>query len=325
MKKIFLQIIFLICGGVAFCQVKQPADTSRPVQKNVNAGFDVIIKKNGDMVYGLVKEVGPVLISYQRTDIPDGPLYTINRYEVYAISYRNQVKDIINPLKDSVVHDTVVVHDSPPAPVMHDSVINAIDTIAHTPAPPAAGKAFINPKNLSTGNIRIGLGFIRSYTKVGQAGQYKSYVNFPVFSVAYDVRYTNELRFGLQVSYGHHKFTGQQYSSYDSTNTASSLNEYIFMVDAYARYNFSYHTSKVQPYVIGGIGIHNSHVNYEYDIAFINNANHPVQVKSGNNNISLGLMGRIGADYLLDRNTKVFGDIGFGASVLNLGVSLRID
>jgi hypothetical protein len=36
------------------------------------------------------------LVKYKRTDIPDGPLYQLLRSEVYAISYRNQLKEILN-------------------------------------------------------------------------------------------------------------------------------------------------------------------------------------------------------------------------------------
>jgi hypothetical protein len=324
MKSFFLQAVFLISGTCAFSQIKPATDTVKPVQKAIVAGFDVIIKKNGEMLYGLVKEVGSDLIKYQRTDIPDGPLYTINKADVYAISYRNQVKDIINPLRDSVIHDTVVVHD---APVVDPNTAQKQQPDSVTKPKVAATKSnpFMDPKNLSAGNLSIGLGFLRSYSKVSQAGQYSSAVNFPVFSIAYDVRYNDQLRFGVQLAYGHHKFEGQQYSSYDSTKTAVTLNEYIFLANVYARYNFLYHTSRFQPYIIGGIGVHNSHINYQYNIAFINNGNDAVQVKSGNNSASLGFIGRIGADYVIDRGTKVFGDLGFGASVFNLGISLRID
>ena len=79
--------------------VKKFMTPPQPVQ--YNAGFDVIIKTNGEIVYGLVKEVGRYLISYQRTDIPDGPIYTMLRTDVYAISYRNQVKEYFNPPSDN--------------------------------------------------------------------------------------------------------------------------------------------------------------------------------------------------------------------------------
>jgi hypothetical protein len=59
-----------------------------------SAQFDVIIKNNGDIIYGKVTEV--TLVKYKRTDIPDGPLYQLLRSEVYAISYRNQLKEILN-------------------------------------------------------------------------------------------------------------------------------------------------------------------------------------------------------------------------------------
>ncbi len=52
------------------------------------------------------KRSRPNYISYQRTDIPDGPIYTIPRNEVYVISYRNQVKDYINGRTVAPIMDT---------------------------------------------------------------------------------------------------------------------------------------------------------------------------------------------------------------------------
>lgn len=97
----YKSFLFVFLLAISFVTEKAYAqeDTTRiqaPQPVKHNAGFDVIVKMNGDIVYGLVKEVAPYYISYQRTDIPDGPVYTIPRYEVYVISYRNQVKDYIN-------------------------------------------------------------------------------------------------------------------------------------------------------------------------------------------------------------------------------------
>ena len=106
-KFLFFVLPLLVCfsintvyGQIDSARVEPP----RPIQQN--AGFDVIVKLNGDLVYGLVKEVGPYYISYQRTDIPDGPIYKIPRDEVYVISYRNQVKDYINGRAGEPDNDT---------------------------------------------------------------------------------------------------------------------------------------------------------------------------------------------------------------------------
>ena len=305
-------ILFFSVGILAsYGQGTPPPDSSKPAIIPINAGFDVIIKRNGDILYGVVKEVGLILIRYQRTDIPDGPIYTVPRAEVYAISYRNQVKDILNPLSEmQTPHDTVVMQNalpgSPPAahPKKHDLVSSSF---------------------FRNGNVRIGLGFLRSYTKVDQVSQYSSHATFPVISIAYDVPFKEQVRMGIQISFGPHKFTGQQFSSYDSTNTSITLKENIFMLHVYGKYNFAYHTDRLQPYILAGIGINSSHINSNYYINFINNPNDELSVKSGSNSVGIGIMARIGTEVYLNSKTRLFGDLGIGASVLNFGVSLNVD
>ena len=90
----FVVLLLMATAGNSYGQADTPEAPRQPPMQ-LNAGFDVIVKLNGELVYGLVKEVGPYYISYQRTDIPDGPIYTIPINEVYVISYRNQVKDYI--------------------------------------------------------------------------------------------------------------------------------------------------------------------------------------------------------------------------------------
>ncbi len=292
-------------------QVTFPPDTTKQV---INAGFDVIIKKNGDIVYGLVKEVDEQLIRYQRTDIPEGPIYTMRRNEVYAISYRNQVKDFLDAPKDTAkntVKDTVIIHD----------------TVGGYRAPSAGNK----PQNvrhsfsLQNGNVRFGLGFIRSYTGVNDPTQYSSSGSFPIISIAYEAPYQDQIYLGLQLAFGHHKFSKQEYSNYDSVKTNVLLKENIFTLHAYGRYSFLKNISALQPYVLGGIGINTSHINTEHDIKFINNPNDAVLVKSGTNSVSIGIMARIGTEYSINNNFRVFGDVGIGASILSIGISANID
>ena len=320
----FLSVVLFVSCCLPFDTIGQgsPApDTTRPILKPVNAGFDVIIKKNGEILYGIVKEVSEKTIRYQRTDIPDGPIYLVSRDEVYAISYRNQVKDILNPMKDSIVHDTVVVHDAPV--IQHDSASTKVDSSSSMPG--------TKPKNTKTANffkagqVKAGIGFFRSYTKVSQVSQYASSVNFPVINIGYDVQYTDQVRLGVQIAFGPHKFTGQQYSSYDSTQSAVTLKENIFMIDVYGKYNIAYRTARLQPYIIGGIGIHSSHISSSYNITFINDPNHSVLVNSGNNSVGLGIIARIGTEYLINKRSRLFGDVGIGPTILNVGISFNVD
>lgn len=295
---LLLVLLPVLCMHIgAYGQTVPPQDTTKPMAPVYNAGFDVIIKKNGEIVYGLIQEVGLQVIKYQRTDIPNGPVYTMPRFEVYAISYRNQVKEILAPTNED-----------------YEVLQPGYDRYK--------GK---RTQFLQNGAVRLGLGFIRGYTRVSNAKDYSSSATFPVVSIAYDGAFRNQVRLGAQLAFGSHKFSGQQYSSYDSTQSNIAIKENIFTLHLYARYNFSKSTSALQPYLVGGLGITTSNIRTDYDISFINNPGKVVQVKSGSRAVGAGVLLRAGAGYYFTSQLSAFADIGFGPSLLNVGIAASID
>lgn len=301
----FLLLSFVTVSSFASAQDSTKRDTFPPDVRNYyNAGFDVIIKRNGDIIYGLVKEVDLHLIKYQRTDIPDGPVYTIRRDEVYAISYRNQVKDILNPWIDTSYNqkynqyqrDSLSSLKSPYLPYSRD------------------------------GMVHIGVGFFRSFSKVDNADQYNSSGTFPVISVAYDFFYKNNIRLGAQLASGSHKFSRQDYSSYDSTSTDINLKENIYTLYVYGKYvladmrtyNF------IEPYILAGLGINGSFIRKEQTLKFVDEPDQALLIKSGSRAFSLGVIARVGTDVHVSDMITIFADAGIGASILNLGVGVNI-
>ncbi|MEO6546632.1 MAG: outer membrane beta-barrel protein [Ferruginibacter sp.] len=310
MKRIFIFIIFFICS-ISFPISKvlgQRTDTISRSQSigpvTYNAGFDVIIKKNGDIVYGLVKEVTLGLVIYQRTDIPDGPLYNIPRVEVYAISYRNQVKDILAPLTSENN-----VYENP----------NDLNRQRDYNYRLTRDRLFNN------GVGRLGFGFFRSYTKVKDASEYATSATFPVVSAAYDVAYNRDYRIGVQIGFGSHNFSRQSLSLYDSTQNSVKLKENIFAINVYGRYDILRESLfALRPYVLVGIGLNTSHIKSETTVNFINNTDQVLMVSSGTRAASLGFMGRAGVDYFINQNLRAFLDAGVGTSIINIGLAVDL-
>ncbi len=268
-----------------------------------NAGFDVIVKTNGDLVYGLVKEVGPNYISYQRTDIPDGPIYKIPRGEVYVISYRNQVKDYINGRTE----EESSVGENPNQ--NENGHISSVD----------------NKRDfLKNGNLQLGLGFLRSFSKVKNVSSYSSAATFPVVSIAYEVAYKNNLQLGAMIGFGSHKFSDQQFSAYDSTNNNIKLTENIFGLYVFGKYSFASDSSRLQPYLLAGPGITSSNIHSENTISFTNDNSQVILVKSGTRNTQLGIIARAGAQYFVSNQFRLYVDAGVGLSVIKLGVTFAL-
>ena len=280
-----------------------------------NAGFDVIVKVNGDIVYGLVKEVGPLYISYQRTDIPDGPIYTIPRNEVYVISYRNQVKDYINS-----------EGGADQSPVNNPLSLNNQSSLNNPNYLPQINR-HINFKNkdlFKHGTAIVALGFLKSFSKVEDSKDYSTSGGFPVISFGYEFNYMNKLRLGVQVGFGSHNFSQENYSSYDSTKTDVALKENIFGLYVYGRYYLGNSSSKLQPFVLGGLGIVSSNVHSTNTIRFTNDNTQVILIKSGTRKTGLGITARVGADYFISNQLQLFADAGVGLSVINIGAAFSL-
>jgi hypothetical protein len=76
MKQILL---FLFCTCLAYTVFAQ----------------DVIIKRNGDEINALVKEITAQEIKYKRFDNPEGPLISIAKSDVFMIKYQNGTSEVI--------------------------------------------------------------------------------------------------------------------------------------------------------------------------------------------------------------------------------------
>jgi len=77
---------------------------------------DIIIMKSGDEIQSIVTEVGIDVIKYKKFDNPEGPVYSVQKANVFMIKYKNGTKDVFT--EQEVVKpktDTVVVKKTTPA------------------------------------------------------------------------------------------------------------------------------------------------------------------------------------------------------------------
>ncbi|MBL0048464.1 MAG: hypothetical protein IPP32_10260 [Bacteroidetes bacterium] len=84
-------IAFLMCLGV----------------KNTWAQ-DTIYKRNGDIIVAQLLEVTPQLIKFKKIELPDGPIYSLERKELFMIRYKNGTKDLFLDEKPVATDDYAV-------------------------------------------------------------------------------------------------------------------------------------------------------------------------------------------------------------------------
>ncbi|MDR2145414.1 MAG: hypothetical protein LBE91_03005 [Tannerella sp.] len=63
---------------------------------------DIIIRKNGDNIQAIVREVGIDDVRYKRFDTPNGPTYRLKKSEISMIRYEDGSRDVFNGASTSV-------------------------------------------------------------------------------------------------------------------------------------------------------------------------------------------------------------------------------
>jgi len=86
MKHILIFIFFLLSKTTVFCQ-------------------DIIIRKVGEDIKSKIVEVGQTEIKYKKFENIDGPVYVIQKSEIFMIRYQNGSKDVF--LDESLATDTL--------------------------------------------------------------------------------------------------------------------------------------------------------------------------------------------------------------------------
>ncbi|MBL7870745.1 MAG: outer membrane beta-barrel protein [Cyclobacteriaceae bacterium] len=289
--KIFYLILLLI-----FPLTLSAQETGTPP-----AHFDVIIKINGDIIYGMVTEVTFDLVKYKRTDIPDGPVYQLLRSEVYAISYRNQLKEILNPGSFN-----------PPVDNVEEPFVETEPEIEEEMETPS----FLDKTNLQRGEIRLGVGFIPSYSKIDNKDSYNTNIGFPPIIVTYLIPYKKSLMVGIQLATGTFNYSRSQFDDYDQIQTQSELKENLFQLSALGKYQFT--SSDLRPYAILGLSLNISSVNAESTLNFVDD-DRTIFVKSGVRNTGMGVVVRAGLEYSLTDQIGFYTDLGTGVSLIQLG------
>jgi len=263
------------------------------------AKFDVLIKKDGSIIYGLVQEVGLFEIKYKRTDIPDGPTYSILRKEVYAISYRNQVKEYLAPINESVFLS------------LNGNKTDSIPSI-------------LNKLDFNNQEFRIQFGFFRGFSKLENRSSYTSELSLIPITIAYDVALKSDFRIGISLGFSGYNYKKDEFNTYDSTQLINDVKEKQFAASLYVKKQFGSATAKLKPFVLFGAGINSSLIQSSSVVSLSNDSGRKLLISSEGRSTSLGIQLRAGLDYALSDKIKISTDLGSGLAVLQLGLIVKI-
>lgn len=290
---------FLIAGFLAY-------QTSLAQQTDVPpAAFDVLIKTNGEIITAKVIEVNLRSIRYKRTDIPDGPIYEIRKEEVYAISYRNQIKEYISPL-DSTQFFSGLESDSsePVAQLQEESTRSNWYSAIHQ------------------GDIRVGIGVIRSFSKIKNVSTLTNESGSPGLFLTYVFPFRKNISLGLMAGYANFKYSEVSFSEFDQLQIERDIKESLFTVAAVGKYSLSFNF--IHPYLLGGLSFTSSDISSDGTLTFIDDER-VINVQNSARGSNAGIVFRFGFDVSLSKNISIYSDFGSGLSLVQVGGVFKLN
>ncbi|MBX2916120.1 MAG: hypothetical protein KF856_12690 [Cyclobacteriaceae bacterium] len=268
------------------------------------AQFDVIIKTNGEIITARVLEVGLTLVRYKRTDIPDGPVYEMLRKEIYAISYRNQLKEILTPI------DSTRFAQIQPIPILIPPIEGTTDTTSSTKW----------HTNIGRGEIRVGAGFIRHYSGIKNASELNPEAGTTAIQLTYLFPYRQNIHIGVLTGLGNFKYSESTFSEYDQLQINQQTTETLFTVALVGKYERQFKT--ISPYAIGGIALYSSMAKSNASFSYLGD-DRSVQVQNSIRNNGLGIIVRVGFQAALLKRVGAYVDFGNGLTLGQAGLVIK--
>ena len=261
---------------------------------------DVIIQVDGVIIYGKVIELNSDNIRYKKNDMPDGPVITMPRKLIYAVSYSNNTFQIVTPVFGKKT-----------------SALTAFDQNTGISKTESDSSRNNLKYNLAHGSIKLAMGFSREFTTLKGVDQFSKEASAPSVFAAYQFQFNRILKTGVSVGYAAFNYDYNYFSDYDQIGISQQIKESIISLGFYARYDLM--QGFVKPYLIGGFNINYSTVNMDGEIYFKDEQKY-VATQSGIQGFKSGFVFRGGLDLNISKSFGVYSDIGTGISLVQLGV-----
>ena len=281
----FIALILLLSNVYVFAQV---VDSTSLV--------DVIVRVDGTLTYGKVTEIDQEFVKYRDSTVPNGPIISLPRKLVYTISYSNNTSVIITPK-----FGTRKIRES-----AFDE--NALET---------EDEEKIDWKyNIQHGSLKVGLGLSRSFSSFKGVKGFTKTASAPALFVSYTFRFNRFLLLGGGLGYASFNYDYKLRSDYDDIDIKQTINESVTTLNLFGRYDLM--TGFLRPHIILGINVNYAYVDLNGEIFFRDNLKR-VATSSGLRGFKTNFVLRGGLDFNISKTFGVFGDIGTGTSLVNLG------
>ena len=284
MKKIYLiLIIILAIAATGAAQEKESGFT------------DVIIRVDGELIYGIVTEINSAEVKYRDNSIPSQPLISIPRDQVYMISYSNNTSVVITP-KFGKGQSQAGRADSERTEET-DSVKKITQKMKH-------------------GSVKIGMGFSEEFSRIKGVEDFDGAQNLPSLYASYEFSFYDFLITGIGLGYASSEYTYVKSSDYDQVDIEQQVDESIFTLGVYGKYELM--EGFFRPYIQAGL-------NFNYTVAdskgyiFFREESKAVANNTTINGFKVSLLARAGVDLHISKSFGLYSDIGTGNSLIQVG------
>jgi hypothetical protein len=261
---------------------------------------DVIIQVDGVIIYGKVIELNSDNIRYIKNDMPDGPIITMPRKLIYAVSYSNNTFQVVTPVFGKK-NTNLTAYDQ--------------NTGMSTSVPDSSGNNF--KYNLGHGSIKVAMGFSRQYSSLSSVDEYSKSASAPSLFAAYQIKFNRLIKVGASLGYAAFNYKYDYFSEYDQIQINQEINEMIFSLGLYARYDLM--DAFIKPYLLGGVNFDYSDVTMKGEIYLIDDQKR-VSTHSGIRGFKPNVVLRGGLDFNISNRFGLYSDIGTGTSLVQVGV-----
>jgi hypothetical protein len=307
MKKLILFIFLAFITLAAFTQeepdsilVKVPVKVirSKPAETPVKISPDAIVKTNGNMFQCKIIEVNDSLVKY-KLSIKDtsGTLLKIPRGEVYAIAYSDGLAMVITPELMGK-----------PAGIYPQNECEALETFK---------------KNLGTGSIYVGVGFVNQYSPIKDTKSFEDTQTLPSVFAGYNFRIKGQLKGGAYLGIGGNELSKSGVSEYDQLKISIKIEENFFCLGLFCRYDIL--DGMFKPYVKGGLDLIGVSMTSTSTSESLDGKSASLQTIVNQSGIKPGLILRGGLDIYFGNKFGIYSDVGTGLSLVQLGVLFNLE
>jgi opacity protein-like surface antigen len=306
-NKIILNIFLVFIALTAIAQqeadsvlVKVPLSAIRPKQPEVKISIapDVIIKTNGNLFQCKIIEVNDAEVMY-KLSVRDtsAALLNIPRGEVYAIAYANGLAMVITP--------ELMGREAGMYP---KSGCEAWDTFK---------------ENLGKGSLNVGIGFVSFYSPIKNSDSYEDEQVMPSVFAGYTFIIKEKLKAGVHLGIGGNELSKSGVSEYDQMKISSTVEEGFFCLGIFGRYDIL--DGAIKPFIKGGIDFIGVNMTTTSLAESLDGKTASLKTVVHQKGIKPGLILRAGLDMYLGDKFGIYGDVGSGLSLVQVGLLFNLE